>query len=226
MIASDCAVATAGLFLFTRFPQPGRTKTRLIPALGASGAADLQRQMTEHLLRRFQGFCEGQSLALEVHFAGGTTAQMRHWLGDAVVLKPQGKGDLGDRLKFALQQGFTAGLQPIIVIGSDCPEVSEAQIAPALTLLKSHDVVLGPAVDGGYYLIGLNRLYVPLFENIPWSTAQVLERTRAIAHQSGLSLAQLDPLSDIDRPEDLPLWNAHLASSTTSESSSRPQRRP
>lgn len=161
---------------------------------------------------------------LEVHFAGGSIAQMRHWLGDAVVLKPQGEGNLGDRLLFSLQQGFATGLQQIIIIGSDCPDIAEAQIAQALTLLESHDVVLGPAVDGGYYLIGLNRLYVPLFENIPWGTAQVLERTRAIAHQSGLSLAQLNPLSDIDRPEDLPLWKAHLAKSTTAESSSRPQR--
>ncbi len=225
MNASDCAVATAGLFLFTRFPQPGQTKTRLIPALGASGAADLQRQMTEHLLRRFRGFCQGRQIALEVHFAGGTMAQMRRWLGDAAVLKPQSEGDLGDRLKFALHQGFTTGLQRIIVIGSDCPDISEVQIARALTFLESHDVVLGPALDGGYYLIGLNRLYLPLFESIPWSTAQVLERTRAIAHQSGLSLAQLNPLSDIDRPEDLPLWKAHLASSTTAESSSRLQRR-
>ena len=224
MIASDSAVATAGLFLFTRFPQPGQTKTRLIPALGASGAADLQRQMTEYLLRRLRGFCQGR-IALEVHFAGGTMAQMRHWLGDSAVLMPQGEGDLGDRLKLALCRGFAAGLQHIIVIGSDCPDVSEVQIARALALLDSHDVVLGPAVDGGYYLIGLNRLHAPLFENIPWSTARVLERTAAIARHSDLSVALLAPLSDIDRPEDLPVWKAHLASSTTAGSSNSPQRR-
>lgn len=225
MIASDSAVATAGLFLFTRFPQPGRTKTRLIPALGAIGAADLQRQMTEHLFRRFQQVCQRRSLALEVHFAGGNLVQMRQWLGDTVMLTPQCQGDLGARLTVALQRGFDGGLQRIIVIGSDCPDIDEVQIARALALLKTHDVVLGPAVDGGYYLIGLNRLYAPLFENIPWSTARVLERTRAIAHQSNLSVALLNPLSDIDRPEDLPLWHAHLAGSTTAESSSKLQRR-
>lgn len=224
MTASNAA-SPAGLFLFTRFPQPGQTKTRLIPALGAVGAADLQRQMTEHLLRRFQGVCQEHLITLEVHFAGGNLTQMRRWLGDTAALMPQCQGELGERLTFALQRGFAGGLQQIIVTGSDCPDIAEAQITRSLALLKTHDVVLGPAVDGGYYLIGLNRLYAPLFENIPWSTAQVLERTQAIAHQSNLSVALLDPLSDIDRPEDLPLWNAHLARSTTAESSSRLQRR-
>ena len=225
MIALDVAVPTAGLFLFTRFPQPGQTKTRLIPALGAAGAADLQRQMTEYLLRRFQRICQARQLALEVHFAGGSRAQMRHWLGDTAVLTPQCQGDLGERLTFALRQGFVGGLQQILVVGSDCPDITEAQIKQALTALETHDVVLGPAVDGGYYLIGLNRLHAPLFENIPWSTARVLERTAAIARQSDLSVALLAPLSDIDRPEDLPLWQAHLASSTTAGSSNSPQRR-
>ena len=225
MIALDVAVPTAGLFLFTRFPQPGRTKTRLIPALGAVGAADLQRQMTEYLLRRFQKICQARPLTLEVHFAGGSKAQMRRWLGDTAVLMPQCQGDLGERLTFALQQGFAGGLQQILVVGSDCPDITEAQIKQALTALETHDVVLGPAVDGGYYLIGLNHLHAPLFKDIPWSTAQVLERTRAIAHQSDLSVALLTPLSDIDRPEDLPLWNAHITRSTAVGSSSKPQRR-
>ncbi|MGB3296071.1 MAG: TIGR04282 family arsenosugar biosynthesis glycosyltransferase [Phormidesmis sp.] len=224
MIASDSAVPTAGLFLFTRFPQPGQTKTRLIPTLGAVGAADLQRQMTEHLLGRFRGFCLRRQLVLEVHFAGGDLVQMRHWLGDTAVLTPQCEGDLGDRLSFALQQGFAVGLQQIIVIGSDCPDITEGQILRALSLLKSHDVVLGPALDGGYYLIGLNRLHSSLFEHIPWSTAQVLETTQAIAHRHDLSIALLNPLSDIDRPEDLPLWNAHLATATAEGSSNMPQR--
>ena len=225
MIALDVAVPTAGLFLFTRFPQPGRTKTRLIPALGAAGAAKLQRQMTEYLLRRFQNICQERQLTLEVHFAGGSLAQMRRWLGNTAVLTPQCRGDLGERLTFALRQGFASGLQQILVVGSDCPDITEAQIKQALMALRTHDVVIGPAMDGGYYLIGLNRLYAPLFEDIPWSTARVLERTKAIAHQSGLSVALLAPLCDIDRPEDLPLWNAHITKSTAVGSSSKLQRR-
>ncbi|MGB3298745.1 MAG: TIGR04282 family arsenosugar biosynthesis glycosyltransferase [Phormidesmis sp.] len=215
--------AIAGLFVFTRFPQPGHTKTRLIPAVGAVGAANLQRQMTEHLLNRFQNFCwqtsfqaepadQSPALALQVHFTGGTTAQMLSWLGNqqtselAYSLVPQCSGDLGERLSFALDRGFAKGLTPIVVVGSDCPSVDSAKITQALALLGSHDVVIGPATDGGYYLIGLNRPCPFLFEAIPWSTEQVLETTRAIAGHHNLSIALLSPLSDIDSPEDLPLW--------------------
>ncbi|MGC1310014.1 MAG: TIGR04282 family arsenosugar biosynthesis glycosyltransferase [Phormidesmis sp.] len=200
VLPNDCA-----LFLFTRFPQPGRTKTRLIPALGAVGAASLQRQMTEHLLGRFQRFYFQRSL--QVFFTGGTTQQMRNWLGNEVRLTPQAKGGLGERLKFALSQGFADGLQRIVVVGSDCPDLDERQIMRALALLEDHDVVLGPATDGGYYLIGLKQFHQPLFENIPWSTERVWETTQAIATHHGLSVALLNPLWDIDRPEDLPLWD-------------------
>ncbi|MGB7251631.1 MAG: TIGR04282 family arsenosugar biosynthesis glycosyltransferase [Phormidesmis sp.] len=212
-------VTGCGLFLFTRFPQPGHTKTRLIPSLGAVGAAILQRQMSEHLLRRFEQL--SQQLTLQVHFAGGTMGQMRKWLGEEHQLVCQCEGDLGDRLIFALDQGFASGLQRIVVVGSDCPDLGTAEIMAALTLLDSHDVVLGPATDGGYYLIGLNRVCQPsfeppsseplsfesLFRNIPWGTARVLETTKAIATRQDFSVALLNPLSDIDRPEDLLLWN-------------------
>ena len=206
------SAANACLFLFTRFPQPGQTKTRLIATLGAAGAAAVQRQMTEHLLNRFQALYLTQSLALQVHFTGGSAQQMLGWLTNECSRVPrlvrQCEGDLGDRLTFALQQGFASGLHQIVVVGSDCPSLDAEKIVQALTLLKSHDVVLGPAVDGGYYLIGLSQPYPYLFKNIPWSTDQVLEKTRAIAAHNGLSVALLSPLSDVDRPEDLPLWYA------------------
>ena len=207
--ASSISTAVNGLFVFTRFPQPGCTKTRLIPTLGTVGAANLQRQMTEHLLAHFQSPQLQEALTLEVHFTGGTPQQMANWLGDTVKLTPQCEGDLGERLIFALRQGFAAGLQRILVVGSDCPALDETQTMQALTLLNAHDIVLGPAVDGGYYLIGLNRLYAPLFENVPWGTERVLETTQTTAAESDLSVALLDYLPDIDRPEDLPLWELY-----------------
>lgn len=198
------------LFLFTRYPQPGKTKTRLIPALGAVGAANLQRQMTECLFNYFQPACANQSIQLQVHFAGGSVEQMRDWLGKEVVLMAQCEGDLGDRLIFSLQQGFAANFQRIIVIGSDCPSINESHITQSLTLLNTHDVVLGPATDGGYYLIGLKQLWRPLFASVPWGTDRLMTTTQAIAVRHGLSVALLDQLSDIDRPEDLPLWHRTL----------------
>ena len=202
-----------GLFVFTRFPQPGCTKTRLIPALGEQGAADMQRQMTEHLMSRFQGRCQNSSfeqaaLSVQVHFAGGTAEQMSSWLGESFTFVLQREGDLGERLTGALQQGFTSGLNRIAVIGSDCPELELQQVTQALQLLNRYDAVLGPALDGGYYLIALKQPLPFLFENIPWSTKRVFEKTKAIAASHNLSIALLKPLSDIDEPEDLPLWYA------------------
>jgi len=145
---------------------------------------------------------------MQVHFAGGTTAQMEAWIGSRFQLVPQAGGDLGDRLIAAFKQGFTSGLSKIIIIGSDCPSLEKEKISEAIALLDTHDAVIGPATDGGYYLIGLNQQRPFLFENIPWSTQQVLEKTKAIATHHRLSVALLDTLSDIDMPEDLPLWYA------------------
>lgn len=219
-------LASDGLFVFTRFPQPGCTKTRLIPALGDRGAADLQQQMTEHLLSRFQQFSE-RSLSLQIHFAGGTTEQMSDWLSPKFptvqTLIPQQSGSLGDRLVAALRQGFQGGLSKIIVVGSDCPQLDNQKILAALRLLDTHDVALGPALDGGYYLIGLSQFYPFLFENIPWSTERVLMETEAIATHHNLSTARLNPLSDIDRPEDLPLWYELKRTQSSDGASSHPQ---
>lgn len=231
VLESKIAPANAssnGLFVFTRFPQPGRTKTRLIPALGDRGAADVQRQMTEHLLERFQDFSR-RSLSLQIHFTGGTLAQMSGWLGSKFPtvqqLISQRQGSLGERLVAALDHGFSSGLRKIIVVGSDCPQLDSQKIVEALTLLDAHDVVLGPALDGGYYLIGLNRLCPFLFENIPWSTERVLAETEAIALHHALSIARLSPLSDIDRPEDLPLWYDVKRAHSSTVSSNHPQTR-
>lgn len=207
------APTVATLIMVTRFPQPGRTKTRLIPALGAVGAAQLQQRMTELLVERLQTVCDHASLALEVHFADGSLAQMHDWLGDDVTFKPQGSGNLGKRLHEAFQQGFRAGQQPILMVGSDCPDLGEGHIIQALSALHRHDVVLGPAHDGGYYLIGLKRPHPTLFENISWGQSCVLAETIAIATAQGLSVALLDPLSDIDRPEDLHRWQAYAGNS-------------
>lgn len=199
----------AGLFMVTRFPQPGRTKTRLISALGPEGAAQLQRQMTEHLLQRFQQVCRRQRLALEVHFTGGSHRQMLNWLGAHISLKPQCDGDLGRRLSYAFERGFAAGLRRVLMVGSDCPGIGSRHIAQALTQLEMHDVVLGPAEDGGYYLVGLKAPQPRLFETISWGQSCVLQQTLAIATRHHLSTALLNPLPDIDRPEDLHLWAAY-----------------
>lgn len=207
------APANAGLFILTRFPQPGRTKTRLIPALGAEGAAQLQRHMTEFLIERLQGICHRRAIRFEIHFTGAKLSQMLDWLGHQVPLRPQGEGHLGQRIGHAFDQGFTSGLQRVLIIGSDCPSIGEPHIAQALTHLETHDLVLGPATDGGYYLVGLKGPKPQLFEGIRWGHSCVLEQTAAIATRQRLSAAYLPPLTDIDRPEDLPRYWEDFSSS-------------
>jgi uncharacterized protein len=202
-----------GLMLLTRYPQPGRTKTRLIPHLGAEGAAQLQRHMTEYLIRRGLELERRHRLSFEVHFTGSSLHQIRQWLGQEITYRPQCEGHLGQRLAFAFDQGFATGRTRLLAIGSDCPAISEPQVTTALHLLQQHDLVLGPALDGGYYLIGLSQMIPELFEGISWGSERVLEETVAIASHLNLSTAFLDPLPDIDRPEDLPIWEKIQAES-------------
>lgn len=194
------------LIVFTRYPEPGQTKTRLIPALGAVAAADLQRQMTEHLLAQVQPLQMESSCAVEIRFAGGTLGQMRQWLGDDWGYAPQGEGDLGDRMAAAVQAACQRGATQVVIVGTDCPDVDAALVRDAFAALQTHDVVLGPALDGGYYLIGLRQEQPALFRRIAWSTPAVLPTTVAIARQHNLAIAFLPTLSDVDHPADLPIW--------------------
>lgn len=196
------------LIIFTRYPEPGRTKTRLIPALGATGAAALQRQLTEHTQRQVRGLQQRQAVRVTWCFAGGDRAAMGEWLGPAGDYRPQAAGDLGDRLHAATQQAFAAGATAVVVIGIDCPGIDAEILTAAFDLLATQDMVLGPAADGGYYLIGLRRPLPALFQGIDWGTAVVRQQTEAIAQSHGLACGYLPVLHDIDRPADLPVWTA------------------
>lgn len=190
------------LIIFTRYPEPGKTKTRLIPVLGAEGAAKLQRQMTEQKLVEAKKFQARYPLFVEIHFTGGTQQLMQDWLGN-LTYKQQSQGDIGCRMSAAFQKAFEVGMQRVILIGIDCPDLKADLIAEAFQALNQHDLVLGPAKDGGYYLIGLNYLLPELFRGINWSTSEVLGQTQDIAQKLDLAVAYLPILSDIDRPEDL-----------------------
>ncbi|HEY9639975.1 MAG TPA: TIGR04283 family arsenosugar biosynthesis glycosyltransferase [Coleofasciculaceae cyanobacterium] len=201
------------LIIFTRYPQPGKTKTRLIPALGAEAAAQLQRQMTEHTLAEVQQLIATRPLSVEIWFSSAEPAAgkrlMQTWLGDWVY-RPQAEGGLGDRMAQALQAAFAEGMQKAVVIGTDCPGLDAQRLREAFEALDRHDLVLGTATDGGYYLIGLRRPIPELFVGIHWGTDHVFQQTIAIAERLGLSTMALEPLTDIDRPEDLPVWQAIL----------------
>jgi uncharacterized protein len=187
------------LIIFTRYPIPGEAKTRLIPALGAAGAAQLQRRMTQQTIATAQQTTH----PIQIQFCGGTIDELRSWLGDKLGYAAQADGDLGDRMAQAFDQGFAAGHDRVVIIGTDCPGIDRTILDQAFTALESHDLVLGPAADGGYYLIGLRRAIPELFQSIAWSTDTVRAKTLEIATALNLTYALLPELSDIDRPEDL-----------------------
>lgn len=207
--------STNCLIIFTRYPQPGKAKTRLIPALGAEGAAELQRQMTEHTLAQVQTLQTAYPISVEIWFAGTgpeheTTdrQRMQNWLGAEWNYQAQHGEDLGARLIYAIQSAFESGMQRVVTIGTDCPQLNAAALEQAFRALQQQDIVLGPATDGGYYLIGLRRFVPQLFQNIAWSSELVLQQTVEAAESLGLSVAYLNMLSDVDRPEDLEIWHA------------------
>lgn len=191
------------LIVFTRYPEPGQTKTRLIPALGAAGAATLQRQMTEHTLRQARQLVTRRAVWLEVRYEGGDQTAMQYWLGAELTLRPQGGGDLGARLQWAMQAAFDEEFDRVVVIGTDCPELSVDILEEAFRALRNNEVVIGPAADGGYYLIGFSCPLEMLFQDIAWGTETVLATTLAKAAEMGIVPFLLPTLNDIDRPEDL-----------------------
>ncbi|MBU0484559.1 MAG: TIGR04282 family arsenosugar biosynthesis glycosyltransferase [Proteobacteria bacterium] len=194
------------IIIFTRYPKPGASKTRLIPALGAEGAANLQKQMTEQIIRQARLTGQHRQAELEVRFTGASKAEIYSWLPAEIPCLPQGKGDLGDRLARAFMASFTSA-DKTITVGADCPALTHKIITKALDHLTNFDLVLGPAHDGGYYLIGLKDYQPELFNSIPWGTEEVLTITIARAKKKGLSIFQLETLFDVDRPEDIRHFN-------------------
>jgi uncharacterized protein len=191
------------LIIFTRYPEPGKTKTRLIPALGDDGAAQLHRRMAEHTLEQARSL----SCAIEIWYAGGTKELMQDWLGKDLWYRDQPTGDLGDRMCGAFRSAFEQGYQSVMIIGTDCPGITTSILAQGFTELQNQVVAIGPAIDGGYYLIGLQRLVPELFQGIAWSTSKVFSETVAIADKLQLPTYSLPSLSDIDLPNDLQYLN-------------------
>jgi uncharacterized protein len=197
-VSKDC------LIIFTRYPQPSQVKTRLIPALGAAGAAALHQRMAEHTLAQARVLRQTKALSIEVWFTGSSTAtQMQEWLGTDVDYHVQPDGDLGDRMASVFKSVFSKGYRAVVIVGTDCPDLNTTLLAQSFSALAQHDLVLGPAIDGGYYLIGLQREAPELFAEIAWSTGEVLAQTLAIAQLLKLTPFLLPCLTDIDVPHDL-----------------------
>ncbi len=199
------------LLVFTKYPLPGYAKTRLIPRLGAAGSAIVSRRLSERCIQSVRDYVRGLSdvsiIEVHIYFAGrgATPSAMEEWLGRKAREKflPQTGVGLGERLSSAVKNSFNAGARKVVVIGTDIPEITADVLTSAFKKLDHDDAVAGPAHDGGYYLLGMTAPYLELFNNIPWSTEQVMSLTKKRAKENSVSLAVLETLRDVDTPDDL-----------------------
>jgi rSAM/selenodomain-associated transferase 1 len=195
------------IIIFCRYPESGKVKKRLIPGINPDRATLIHKEMAEFTLETVQLFRKERGVALEISFTGGQLESMRGWLGDLPQYSLQAKGDLGKRMSSAFSSAFQQQDQRVVIIGTDCPEITPAILESAFAGLIEHNVVIGPAYDGGYYLIGLKQEIPLIFKQVSWGSKYVFSQTIEHCTQYQLKVKILPKLHDIDRPEDLPLWN-------------------
>lgn len=194
---------STALIVLAKAPVAGQAKTRLVPALGSQGAANLAEKLLLHTLQQ-AGDLSVDHLELCVSpdathpaFERAQSVARGRW-----HLTLQGDGDLGQRMHRAITRGLTRHSQ-VLLIGTDAPGLTTAVLQMAQQALTQHDAVFVPAFDGGYALVGLTRPAPLLFMNMTWSTSQVMAQTRERVRQAGLQWTELAPVADIDVPDDL-----------------------
>jgi rSAM/selenodomain-associated transferase 1 len=190
------------LIIFLKAPRAGSVKTRLATTLGDHAALEAYRLLLATTLGAMQPLS-----SVELRFTPDDAAEEA-----ARLLRPgwtavaQGPGDLGERLARAFDDAYREGARRVAVIGSDCPDLTAADITEAWETLDESDVVLGPATDGGYWLLASRRPCAFLFRGIPWSSSEVLAATRRRAESAGLEVTLLRELTDVDTEEDWLRW--------------------
>lgn len=198
------------VLVFVRAPQRGRVKTRLAAGIGPDAALRIYRRLAEHTVAealRLPG------VEVRVHYTpAAEAAAVRRWLGRGPLYLPQADGDLGRRLTHAFADAWAAGADRVLVVGSDLPDVAAELLERAFAELEAAEAVLGPARDGGYYLLALRRPVPGVFDGIDWSTERVLRQTVERLQRADAPPTLLEPLTDVDEVEDLPTgWAARAA---------------
>lgn len=184
------------VIVFQKNLELGKVKTRLAKALGEQMALEIYQELILKTHSQLSSVLDADIFVYFSAYEEQTGLQMPH---EVAVQKGF---DLGLRMKIAFEETFAKGYRKAILIGTDCPELTAEILNQSLNSLQHHDAVFGPALDGGYYLIGLTKVIDSLFENIPWSTEKVLQLTLEEAEKRNLSYQLLKTLRDIDTPED------------------------
>jgi rSAM/selenodomain-associated transferase 1 len=190
------------LLFFIKNPEKGRVKTRLAAAIGDKMAVQLYKRFLLEMLYTLNG---GTFLFYLCYSPDGPVRDLKNWLGDQYLYMPQTGENLGERMKNGFAEAISMNFKRVVLIGSDIPDLPLGFIEEAFASLREKDAVIGPSLDGGYYLIGFkNETFSPrVFEGIHWSTESVFEKTLRLLEQEGLTVHTLQPLRDIDTVEDL-----------------------
>lgn len=186
------------LITFLRAPVAGRVKTRLAATVGDVRALDIYRRLLMHTLQA----CAFLDREKEAWYADAVPEEELAEVFGFTALKQQGE-DLGERMAHAIGSAFQRGRSPVVIIGTDCPGISEELLRDAFSALEWNDVVIGPARDGGYWLLGMNRMIPDLFKGKKWSSGSVRADTIADLERLGLSYVLLPELIDVDNEQDL-----------------------
>ena len=186
-----------GVIVFVKNPELGKVKTRLAASVGDEEALAIYIRLLDHTCDVMSGLPTVQRYV----FYSQKVMHNDRWPEDTFIKSQQVDGDLGHKLKAAFAEVFTQ-CDKVIVIGSDCAQLSSSHIQDAINQLDRCNVVIGPSLDGGYYLLGMDKNYSFLFDNITWSTATVYVETIDNALHNGLTYTSIEQLSDIDYIED------------------------
>jgi rSAM/selenodomain-associated transferase 1 len=190
--------------VFARAPIPGTVKSRLASTVGAQRALEIYTQLAAGIIAALHDPARWELVVRGV--PDDALADLLPWVEGRGTLEPQGAGDLGDRMRRALEQHLEGGAERVVIVGTDCPEVTPSVIEAAFGALGDADIVYGPATDGGYYLVGARRAVPEVFHDIPWSDARTLSVSLERAGRAGYRVCVLEPLTDIDTEADWEAW--------------------
>ncbi len=189
------------LLIFIKNPELGKAKTRLAQTVGPERALKIYRALLGHTCQLTQAV-DAQRMLFYTSFID----EKDDWPNQDFSKYLQVSGGLGDRMTAAFQQAFEENGGPVLIIGSDCAQLTPAIVEQGIQKLEDNDFVIGPAEDGGYYLLGMKKFHPEVFQNVAWSTETVLPQTLEIISSNEWSHALLPVLSDIDYEED---WEKH-----------------
>ena len=201
--------------IFAKYWEPGKVKTRLAASIGNEAASDVYRAILNHLVTSLNSAADRRAIAYTPADKAKEFSVFPQW-----QQTPQSDGALGARMANYFSETFAAGAGRVVLIGSDCPDVTPKVISEAYEALTHADVVLGPTFDGGYYLVGMAQKFHDIFSDITYSTESVLEETLSLAKRNGINCHSLDRLNDIDEIDDLNQYIQQLEDRTSSNDAS------